>query len=223
MKITRISLLLLLLTAVAFQGCKSLNKTQKGAAIGTAAGGAAGAIIGRASGNTAAGAVIGAAVGGTAGAIIGNQMDKQAKEIEEEIPGARVERVGEGIVIEFTNDILFGFDSSSLSSEARENLGKLATILEKYPDTDVEVHGHTDSQGAASYNQNLSVQRASSVADYLITSGVKNTRLTVIGFGEEQPKTTNDTEAGRAANRRVEFVITANEQMQKEAAEQAGE
>jgi outer membrane protein OmpA-like peptidoglycan-associated protein len=218
MKTTKLIFIGILTAAMFFQGCKSLTRTQKGAAIGTAAGGAAGAIIGRASGNTAAGAVIGAAVGGTAGAIIGNQMDKQAKEIEEQIPGVNVERVGEGIVVEFTNDILFGFDSFALTAGAKENLDKLVIILNSYPDTDIEVHGHTDSQGAASYNQTLSERRAGAVADYLITKGIMAARLTIIGFGEEYPKYTNETADGRAQNRRVEFAITANEQM-REAAE----
>jgi len=218
MKTAKLIFIGILSSAMFFQGCKTLNRTQKGAAIGTAAGTAAGAIIGRASGNTAAGAVIGAAVGGTAGAIIGNQMDKQAQEIQEEIPGVNVERVGEGIVVEFTNDILFGFDSFALTAPAKENLDKLVIILNRYPDTDIEVHGHTDSQGAASYNQTLSERRAGSVADYLITNGIRAVRLTIIGFGEEQPKYANETADGRAQNRRVEFAITANEKM-REAAE----
>lgn len=221
MKTTKLIFIGILSATLLFPGCKSLTKTQKGAAIGTAAGGAAGAIIGRASGNTAAGAVIGAAVGGTAGAIIGNQMDKQAKEIMEEIPGVNVERVGEGIVVEFTNDILFGFDSFALTAPAKENLDKLVIILNRYPDTDIEIHGHTDSQGAASYNQTLSVRRASAVADYLITQGIGAPRLTIIGFGEEQPKYTNETAQGRAQNRRVEFAITANEKMLQDAEREA--
>lgn len=221
MKTTKLFFIGILSAAMLFQGCKTLNRTQKGAAIGTAAGTAAGAIIGRASGNTAAGAVIGAAVGGTAGAIIGNQMDKQAQEIQEQIPGVNVERVGEGIVVEFTNDILFGFDSFALTAQAKENLDKLVIILNRYPDTDIEIHGHTDSVGAASYNQTLSERRAGAVADYLITQGVMAGRLTIIGFGEEQPKYSNETAEGRAQNRRVEFAITANEKMLKDAEREA--
>jgi len=221
MKTTKLILIGILTAAMFFPGCKSLTRTQKGAAIGAAAGGAAGAIIGRASGNTAAGAVIGAAVGGTAGAIIGNQMDKQAKEIQEEIPGVNVERVGEGIVVEFTNDILFGFDSFALTANAKENLDKLVIILNRYPDTDIEVHGHTDSQGAASYNQTLSERRAGAVSNYLVSEGVAATRVTTIGFGEEQPKYSNETAQGRAQNRRVEFAITANEKMREDAEREA--
>ena len=212
---------LLVTTAFTFQGCRTLSRTEKGAAIGAATGAAAGAVIGRASGNTAAGTVIGATVGGVAGAIIGNEMDKQAREIEEEVPGARVERVGEGIVIEFESAILFGFDSYALTPPARENLDNLSTILQRYPETDIEVHGHTDSIGSETYNQGLSERRAAAVADYLITQGVDNRRLTIIGFGELEPKYSNETAEGRAKNRRVEFAITANERMLREARREA--
>lgn len=208
---------LLLTSMIAFTGCASLNRTQKGAGIGTVAGGAAGAVIGRASGNTAMGAVIGAAVGGVTGAVIGNQMDKQAKEIEKEVPGATVERVGEGIVIEFTNDILFGFDKYALTSDAKSNLSKLVSILKKYPDTNIAILGHTDNSGSDNYNQRLSERRAKAVANYLIDQDIAISRLTNIGFGESQPKYSNATETGLAQNRRVEFAITANEKMKQEA------
>ncbi len=208
---------LLLTSTIAFTGCASLSKTQKGAGIGTVAGGAAGAVIGRASGNTAMGAVIGAAVGGVSGAVIGNQMDKQAKEIEKEVPGATVERVGEGIVIEFTNDILFGFDKYALTFEAKSNLSKLVSILKKYPDTNIAILGHTDNSGSVNYNQRLSERRSKAVANYLIDQDIAISRLTTIGFGESQPKYSNATETGLAQNRRVEFAITANEKMKQEA------
>jgi outer membrane protein OmpA-like peptidoglycan-associated protein len=211
---------LLIITVVLFTASCSLTRTQKGAGIGAVAGGAAGAVIGHASGNTAVGAVIGATVGGVTGAIIGNQMDKQAAEIKNEVPGVNVERVGEGIVIEFTNDVLFGFDSYALTYDARSNLDKLEAILTRYPDTDIEVHGHTDSKGAAKYNQNLSEQRAGAVRNYLVSKNIKSSRITAIGFGETQPKYTNETSAGRDQNRRVEFAITANEKMRREAEEQ---
>jgi len=211
-------LLALLFSTLYFPACKSWNRTQKGAAIGTASGGAAGAIIGRASGNTALGAVIGAAVGGAAGAVIGNQMDKQAEEIKRNVPGASVHRVGEGIVIEFADDVLFGFDRQDLSANAKNSLNQLTTILQKYPDTDIEIHGHTDSQGPAKYNQGLSERRADAVAGYLRGRNIASSRLKTIGYGEKKPKFTNSTEEGRAKNRRVEFAITANEKMQREAA-----
>lgn len=207
----------LLTSTIAFTGCASLSRTQKGAGIGTVAGGTAGAVIGRASGNTAMGAVIGAAVGGVTGAVIGNKMDKQAKEIENEVPGANVERVGEGIVIEFKSNILFGFDNYALTSEAKSNLSKLISILIKYPDTDIAILGHTDNSGSVNYNQRLSERRAQAVANYLISQDVARNRLTTIGFGESQPKYSNTTEAGLAQNRRVEFAITANDKMKQEA------
>ncbi len=214
-------IVMLSMAVMIFSGCSSLNKTQKGAAAGTAAGGATGAVIGKASGNTALGAIIGAAVGGTAGAVIGHQMDKQAEEISKAIPDVQVIRVGEGIVVEFSSNVLFGFDKSTLSAEARNNLDQLITVLNSYPETDIEVQGHTDSSGSEAYNQTLSEQRASAAAGYLSSKNVNTSRLTVIGFGELLPKYLNDTEEGRAQNRRVEFLITANEKMRAEAEEQA--
>ena len=203
--------------------CKSMNKSQKGAVIGTAGGAAVGGVIGKASGNTALGAIIGAAVGGGAGAVIGHKMDKQAEEIKKEVPSAKVERVGEGIVVEFSNNILFGFDSYALSSNANGTLTDLTTILNKYPDTNIEVQGHTDSLGSDSYNQTLSEKRAGAVADYLTSHNIASSRITTKGFGETAPKYSNSTEDGRAQNRRVEFLITANEKMKNEAKQQAGQ
>lgn len=216
MKTTSFILLTILSSTLLFSGC-STSRAFKGGAIGTAAGGAAGAVIGRASGNTAMGAVIGATVGGVTGAIIGNQMDKQAEEIKNDIPDANVERVGEGIVIEFTNDVLFGFDQSNLKTEAQDNLDKLVVILNKYPDTNIEIHGHTDSKGTQAYNQALSERRASTVSNYLASEGIDSQRLTTIGYGETQPKYSNKTAEDRSMNRRVEFAITANEKMINEA------
>jgi outer membrane protein OmpA-like peptidoglycan-associated protein len=202
-------------------GCSSLNKTQKGAAVGTVSGGAMGAIIGKAAGNTALGAIIGAAVGGTTGAIIGNKMDKQAEEIAKNVPDVQVIRVGEGIVVEFSSSILFGFDKSSLSSDAKSKLNKLIDVLKDYPDTNIEVQGHTDSKGSESYNQKLSEERATIVSLYLIEKGVNNNRLSINGFGELLPKYINTTEDGRSMNRRVEFLITANDKMKADAVKQS--
>ncbi len=201
--------------------CSSANKTQKGAAIGGAGGAAAGAIIGRVAGNTAIGAVIGAVVGGATGAVIGRRMDKQAEEIKKQVPTAKVDRVGEGIVIEFSDKVLFGYGKSDLTSADRQNIGKLTDILTKYPDTDVEIRGHTDNKGAVAFNQTLSEQRASSVKNYLVSGGISSSRLNSVGFGESQPKVSNDTEDGRAQNRRVEFVITANNKMKTDASNEA--
>lgn len=210
-------IILLISTSMLFSGCASMNKATKGAAVGTAAGGAMGAVIGKATGNTALGAIIGATVGGTTGAIIGHQMDKQAKEIEETVPDAKVERVGEGIVVEFSSAVLFGFDRSDLSPEAKVNLDKLVKVLNTYPETNIEVQGHTDSKGSEHYNQNLSEKRAGAVSGYLKSREILAARIVTKGLGEALPKYDNDTEEGRAENRRVEFLITANEKMISEA------
>ncbi len=197
--------------------CKNMNKTQKGAAVGVAGGAAVGAVIGKAAGNTALGAIIGATVGGVTGAVIGNKMDKQAEEIEKEVPGAKVERVGEGIVVEFSNAVLFGFDQSSISSNAQSTLDDLISILNKYPDTDLEIQGHTDNTGTDNYNKGLSERRAQAVASYLTNHNISSKRVKTVGFGETVPKYTNDTESGRSENRRVNFLITANEKMKNDA------
>lgn len=214
--------MLLVVGSLLLSGCASMNKTTKGAAVGTAAGGAMGAVIGKAAGNTALGAIIGATVGGATGAIIGREMDKQAAEIEQTVPDAKVERVGEGIVVEFSSAVLFGFDQSDLSADAKANLDKLVKVLNTYPETNIEVQGHTDSKGTESYNQTLSVKRATSVSDYLAANQIKGERITTKGFGETLPKYDNETDEGRAQNRRVEFLITANEKMVAEAAAKAG-
>jgi outer membrane protein OmpA-like peptidoglycan-associated protein len=200
-----------------FWGCASWNKTQKGAVVGTATGGAMGAVIGNAAGNTALGAIIGAAVGGTAGAVIGHKMDKQAEEIAKTVPDAKVERVGEGIVVEFTSDVLFAFDKSNLSADAKSNLDKLVKVLNSYPDTNIEIQGHTDSKGTETYNQNLSEDRASVVSVYLKDKDIKASRVSTKGYGETVPKYDNTTTDGRSQNRRVEFLIAANEKMVSEA------
>ena len=222
MKKFRTSMVIVLSTALLFSSCASLNKTQKGGAVGAVAGGAMGAIIGKAAGNTGLGAIIGATVGGATGAVIGHKMDKQAKEIEQTVPDAKVERVGEGIVVEFSSNVLFGFDSSNLSSEAKVNLDKLVKVLNVYPDTDIEVQGHTDSKGSEAYNKKLSERRAGSVSAYLTSKSISYSRVRINGFGESIPKYDNSTEDGRSQNRRVEFLITANEKMKAEAAKEAG-
>jgi outer membrane protein OmpA-like peptidoglycan-associated protein len=200
--------------------CKTLNKSQKGAMIGAGAGGAVGAGVGNAAGNTALGAIIGATVGGVAGGIIGRQMDKQAEEIEQ-IPGAEVTRVGEGINVTFDSGVLFALDSDQLSADSRQKLDQLATILNKYPDTYILIEGHTDASGSDAYNNKLSKRRANSVSDYLETVSIDNSRIRTKWYGEDQPKFPNDTPENMAKNRRVEFAIYANEQMKEKAQEQA--
>jgi outer membrane protein OmpA-like peptidoglycan-associated protein len=203
-------------------GCASLNKKETGAIIGGASGAAVGAVVGRANGSTAKGAIIGAAVGGTAGAVIGHQMDQQAKEIAQNIPGAKVERVGEGIQVTFESGLLFDFDSDVLRSEAKTNLRSLAGSLDKYPGTDLLIAGHTDNVGSDAYNQDLSQRRARSAAAYLTSEGVASSRVITRGLGETEPVATNDTDAGRQQNRRVEVAIWASEAMRAEAKRKAG-
>ena len=207
-----------LAVALTLPACASMNKTQKGAVIGAAAGGAVGAVIGKKVGSTAKGAIIGAAVGGTAGAIIGARMDKQASELAMEIPGARVERVGEGIVVTFDSGLLFAYDSDAIQGNARTNLTNLANSLEKYDDTDILIVGHTDAMGSDSYNQGLSERRASSAASYLMSQGVERDRLRTAGRGESEPIDSNDSAEGRQLNRRVEIVIVAGDELKREVA-----
>jgi len=198
-----------------------MNKTQKGAAAGAAGGAILGGVIGNkyAKGNTVLGAIIGATVGGAAGAVIGRRMDKQAEEIKRNVPNAQVERVGEGIKITFGSDILFDVDSYSLKSATKDQLDQFAKTLNNYQDTDVRIEGHADATGSDSYNKTLSERRAKSVGDYLEGLGVRNSRVTEIGYGEEQPVADNSNESGRAKNRRVDIGVFADKKMQRDAKE----
>ena len=200
-------------------GCAGWSRTQKGAAIGAGAGGVVGGVIGHAAGSTVAGVLIGAAVGGGAGALIGNYMDKQAAEIERDIAGARVERIGEGIKITFSSGIMFDVDKAQVKDQYKGELSELARILNKYPDTNILLEGHTDSTGPEDYNLELSKDRAHSVALYLTTQQVDPARFTTTGYGESQPVASNETPQGRAQNRRVEVAIWANEKLKKAARE----
>lgn len=222
MKQLKILSLGIAMTGLTLTGCETATRTQKGAAIGTGGGAAMGAVIGKAAGNAGLGAIIGAVVGGTAGAIIGKKMDRQAEEIKQEVPGAKVERIEEGITVEFSSAVLFGFDQSAISAAAQNTLNDLIKILNKYPDTDLEIQGHTDNTGTAKYNQGLSERRASSVANYLGSNGIALERLSTKGYGFSVPKYSNETADGRAQNRRVEFVITANDKMKTDAQREAG-
>lgn len=223
MKTVRNLSLVLIAFAILGSGCKTMNRSQKGAVIGAAGGGVIGGVIGRSLGNTAMGAIVGAAVGGATGAIIGKKMDRQAEEMKKVLGDAEVKRVGEGIVIEFKDKVLFGFDRSDLSAQAQTNLDKLTNVLQKYPDTNIEILGHTDDKGSDDYNLGLSQRRATSVASYIKAKGISSGRVTTKGMGEADPKVSNDTEANRAENRRVEFVITANQKMVEEAKREAGQ
>lgn len=202
--------------------CSSLSSTQKGAIIGVASGGVVGGAIGKATGNTAVGAILGAAVGGAAGAYIGHYMDKQVEEMQRDIAGAKVERVGEGIKITFDSGLLFDVNKATLKSASRDNLANLSKILSKYEDTDILLEGHTDATGSDEYNLDLSKKRAQSVSNHLASLAVSRTRFTIMGYGESQPVASNDTSQGRQANRRVEVAIFANEKLKKVAKDQSG-
>ncbi len=199
-------------------GCASWgDKQKKGTGIGGAAGGVLGAIIGHKTGSTARGAIIGAVVGGAAGALIGRRMDSQAEKLAKELEGAQVSRVGEGIAVTFDSGILFPHDSSTLSSEAQSNLRKLADSLQAESRTNVMIVGHTDSDGADSYNQDLSERRGRSASDYLATHGVSSSRLSSRGRGEAEPIASNTAADGKRQNRRVEIAIYANDEWRDEA------
>ncbi len=195
-------------------GCKASNTT-KGGGIGAGAGAAIGGLIGHGSNNTVVGAIIGAAVGGTAGALIGRHMDKQADELKKDLDGAQVQRVGEGILITFNSGLQFDLNSASMLPATKTNLDALAKTLTKYNDTAIVIEGHTDSSGEVPYNQTLSEKRALMVEEYLATQGVDKKRVTTKGYGETQPLNTNQDEAERQLNRRVEVAIYANNKMKK--------
>jgi outer membrane protein OmpA-like peptidoglycan-associated protein len=212
-----------------FTSCESVkntNKTQRGAAIGAVGGAIIGGVLGNnigKGGNGALGAVLGGVVGGVAGGVIGNKMDKQAREIETSVPGAKVERVGEGIKLTLgENAVRFDTNKSTLTSNAKANLDKLVSVFNQYPDTNIQIYGYTDSTGTPEYNLKLSGERAASVRSYLNGKGISSSRFTTTGMGIADPIATNDTADGRSQNRRVEFAITANEKMVEDAQKQAG-
>lgn len=200
---------------------KNTNNTQRGVGIGAASGAVIGGVLGNnlgKGGNTALGAIIGGAVGGTVGGVIGNRMDKQKQKIDEVLPGADVERVGEGIKLTLNeNSVNFDLNKSTLTAKAKQNLDKLVTVFNEYPDTDIQIFGYTDSSGSVDYNLKLSGERAESVKNYLAGKGISASRFNIIGRGVEDPIASNDTAEGRSQNRRVEFAITANEKMIQDA------
>lgn len=197
--------------------CKSWSREKKGALIGVGMGAAAGGYIGKGYGNTAVGVLVGSAVGGAAGALIGRYMDKQARELQKDLPNATVERVGEGIKITFESGILFDYDSDKIKPGTAKSLDEMAATLNKYNDTVILVEGHTDATGTEEYNQRLSERRAESVSKYLRKHNVKRDRMKTGGFGELKPVADNGSDVGREKNRRVEVAIMANEEL-KEAA-----
>jgi outer membrane protein OmpA-like peptidoglycan-associated protein len=189
-------------------GCATNQKT--GTLVGAGAGAAVGAAVSKGS---VWGVLIGAAVGGAAGNLIGKSMDKQAKELKQAVPTADVERVGEGINLTFDSSLLFPVGSAEISPSYKQDLAAAATVMQKYPDTNILIEGHTDNTGSDAVNQPLSEKRASAVSKYLASQGVAAGRLTTKGYGSTQPKVANDTKENQAKNRRVELAITANDKM----------
>ncbi len=222
-----LSIFLSAVLVLGFSGCnsiKNMSNTGKGAAIGVGGGAAAGAALGAIFGGgkgAAIGAAVGAIAGGTAGTLIGKKMDKQAAEIAQ-IEGAQVEQVNDqngltAIKVTFDNGILFQTGKSSLSNAAKSSLSEFAASLKNNPQTNVQIYGYTDNTGSRATNERLSNERASVVKNYLSDSGVDSNRMYSEGFAWDNPVASNDTEAGRAQNRRVEIFISANEQMINEA------
>ncbi|MFK7000136.1 OmpA family protein [Flavobacterium oreochromis] len=208
------------------EAIKNTNNTQRGAALGTVAGAVLGGVLGNnigKGGNGALGAVLGGVIGGVAGGVIGNKMDRQARKISESLPGAQVERVGEGIKLTLgENSVNFDFNKATLTAKAKANLDKLVPVFKEYGDTDIKIYGYTDSKGSDDYNLKLSDDRAKAVKNYLASKGLNGSRFITTGMGEADPLATNDTDAGRAQNRRVEFAITANDKMIQDAKNEAG-
>jgi outer membrane protein OmpA-like peptidoglycan-associated protein len=223
-------ILFTVIITLGFTNCKPVqnaNNKQKGAVIGAAGGAILGAILGNnigKGGNGELGAVIGGVIGGGAGVLIGNKMDKQAQKIEQEIPGAQVERVDDGIVVTFdeSSGVYFDTNKFNINAASQATLNKLIGVFKEYPDTNLLVVGHTDSQGADDYNLTLSKNRAYAVTNYLTANGINSGRLTTNWFGETQPLHDNNTAEGRAKNRRVNIAILPNEKMIQEAKQQAG-
>ena len=207
-----IKLFTLLLSFQLALGCSGMNRTAKGGMIGVGAGGVIGGIIGSRAGNTAVGAIIGAAVGGASGAAIGRYMDKQAADLQRDLKNAKVERVGEGIKITFASGILFDSDSTQLKNDSKSNLTELAHTLNKYPDTNVIIEGHTDSFGDPTYNEQLSQRRADAVKTWLVANmGIAPERIQTKGYGRSKLIVSADHSIEeQAPNRRVEIVIKTN-------------
>ncbi len=215
------TILFSLVLIISLTNCKAVqnaNNKQKGAVIGAAGGAVIGAIIGNnvgKGGNGELGAVIGGVVGGTAGVLIGAKMDKQAQKIEEEIPGAKVERVDDAIVVTFDENsgVYFATEKYDINTASQTTLNKLSSIFMEFPDTNILVVGHTDSSGSEEYNMTLSKNRAYAVTNYLINKGLGSGRFTTNWFGETQPVYDNSTAEGRAKNRRVNVAILPNQKM----------
>lgn len=216
---------------LSLSNCKAIenaNNKQKGGVIGATGGAVIGAIIGNnvgKGGNGELGAVIGGVVGGTAGVLIGNKMDKQAQEIENEVPGVEVERVDDAIVLTFEDGSGVYFDTNKydINAASQITLDKLTGIFQEYSDTNILVVGHTDSTGSDEYNMTLSKNRANAVSNYFINNkGVSSYRINTNWFGETKPIYDNSTASGRAKNRRVNIIVVPNDKMKEDAKIEAG-
>jgi len=195
------------------------TKTGKGAVYGAAGGAAAGAIIGQAAGrdtkSTLIGAAIGAALGGAAGAGVGKMMDDQERDMRNALAdseAAAIRREGDLLAVSLKGDVTFDYDSATVRPGLYSEIDRIATVLNKYPQTVIRVEGHTDSTGSDTYNMDLSQRRADSVKNLFIQRGVSPSRIETVAFGEGMPVADNSTEAGRAMNRRVEIKIAPTQQ-----------
>lgn len=205
----------LLIGMLILAGCAGpQTKTGKGAAYGAAGGAAAGALagqlIGKDSESTLIGAAVGAAIGGAAGAGVGKMMDKQEQEFNQALAAsnaAAVRREGNLLAITLRGDVTFDTDSATVKPGLYSEIDRIAQVMVQYPQTRIRVEGYTDSQGADSYNQQLSERRAESVKNLLIDQGVDPSRIEAVGYGEAQPVATNASAVGRAQNRRVEIKV----------------
>lgn len=211
-KITTLSAVAILATACTtnpYTGEQQVSNTAKGAGIGAASGAALGAIGGAIAGKPGMGAAIGAGVGTVVGTGIGAYMDRQEAKIRQQLAGTgvRVVREGNDLRLIMPGNITFATDSADISPQFYSTLNAVATVLKEFPETLIQVTGHTDSTGSAEYNLQLSQKRAQSVAQYLVAQGVAPNRVVARGMGESMPIASNDTPEGRAQNRRVEIRI----------------
>ena len=216
MMFTMKRLSILALVAVTLWGCaEPQTKTQQGAVYGTGIGAAVGAGLGQVIGgntkSTLVGAGIGAVLGGVAGGSIGRYMDNQEAALQQQFAAseaANIQRNADVLAVTFKSDVLFDINSAVLKPGANTEINRVSQVLVQYPQTTIQIAGHTDSTGSEVYNQQLSERRAMSVQNALANQGVASSRMRTIGFGESQPVADNTTEAGRQLNRRVVVTIT---------------
>jgi outer membrane protein OmpA-like peptidoglycan-associated protein len=208
--------------AILLVGTMTVSACSSNLRTGALGGAAAGAVIGGLAGGSVRAAIVGAAIGGAAGAAVGAVMDSQAEDLQDKLPNARVERIGEGIAVTFDSGILFQVNQANLQAAGQQNLRDLVASLRDYDGTDVLVVGHTDASGSDAYNQGLSERRADAARNFLVGAGLEPGRVTAVGRGEMEPLATNDTAAGMEQNRRVEIAIFASEEMQREMVREHG-